>query len=137
MREQDDYAYRAIVEIPAQFEWLRTENKLLENKSSYYSVVLELYELLVNAIIRPPRFNYEERLLGPSSFQFCGSRYHRWDMTLLSSRGERLCCSHWKPMDAAHPFQPCIVFMHANSASRIQAVHYLSLVLSIGASLFA
>ena len=129
----DDYAMREQIEIPAQFEWVRKSTKLPwdaeDGKAppSYYTIVLELYELLVHAIIRPPRFNYEDRLLGPSSFAFCGLRFHRTDITLINGRGERLMCSHWTPAGAAAGGaaagkRPCVVFMHANSASRIQAL---------------
>merc|ERR1711995_239952 len=113
MREQ--------IEIPAQFEWVRKSTKLPwdaeEGKPapSYYTIVLELYELLVHAIIRPPRFNYEDRLLGPSSFSFCGVRCHRTDITLVNARGERLMCSHWTPAEGGDAKRPCIIFMHANS----------------------
>ena len=124
------------------------------------------YDALVMAVVRPPRFEYDARLLGPSSFTFGGKRYHRHDVVLRNDRGQRLHCSHWRPTPTraggpgagsyrpqggparksplptkkvASPADatPCVVFVHANSASRAQSCHYLSLVLSLGCSLFA
>lgn len=135
-----------------------------------------VYKALVSAVIRPPRFVYDTRLLGPSSFDFAGSRIFRQDLVLRNKDGLRLHCSHWKPVAAAcangnhlesmlqyksprhspyrparsHTFPstpgvdegaqsttPVVIFMHANSASRVQACTYLSVVLSLGYSLFA
>uniref|UniRef100_A0A7S3NDZ9 Xaa-Pro dipeptidyl-peptidase-like domain-containing protein n=1 Tax=Aureoumbra lagunensis TaxID=44058 RepID=A0A7S3NDZ9_9STRA len=149
------------------------------------------YDALVSAVVRPPRFKYDPRLLGPSSFRFGGKRFHRRDIVLCNRRNERIHLSWWYQLpdeddddeydkeqdlntecskDQAIPKQsstkkrrmttrrdkrtqmstvctetdnevtkktPAIVFVHANSASRAQSCHYLSLVLSLGCSLVA
>ena len=59
----------------------------------------------------------------------------RRDITLSNVRRERLVASHWAVDDAAK--RPCVIFCHANSASRVQAVHYLALLLSLGCSVLA
>ncbi|KAJ8599802.1 hypothetical protein CTAYLR_003990 [Chrysophaeum taylorii] len=114
-----------------------------------------VYKALVSAVVRPPRFTYDTRILGPSSFDFAGCRFFRHDLVLRNKDGHRLHCSHWKPVGCANhlesllqyksprnkkqppPKTPAVIFMHANSASRVQACTYLSVVLSLGYSLFA
>ena len=59
----------------------------------------------------------------------------RRDVTLSNARCERLVASHWAVDDASK--RPCVIFCHANSASRVQAVHYLALLLSLGCSVLA
>ncbi|KAH8094267.1 palmitoyl-(protein) hydrolase [Aureococcus anophagefferens] len=79
------------------------------------------------------------RLLGPSSFEFGGKRF-RHDLVIRNQHGLRLHCSHWRPAAPEHQraaARPCVVFMHANSASRIQACSYLPVALSLGCSMFA
>ena len=94
-----------------------------------------VYNALVSAVIRPPRFLYDCRILGPSSFEFQNKRCLRHDLVLRNARGLRLHCSHWRFTDDTK--RPCVVFMHANSASRVQACSYLPVALSLGATLFA
>ena len=99
-----------------------------------------LYDSLVFAIIRPPRSVYDERRLGPTSFAVDGAgRFHRRDVRLRNVRGEELRCSHWVPEAYGDDGvkRPCVIFMHANSAARVQALHYVSLVLSLGCTFFS
>jgi len=177
----DDYALCDLAETPPVFSWetpdaLGRTSRDRRNQSRAaggdgaddepLTAMGGFYDALVMAVVRPPRFEYDARLLGPSSFTFGGKRYHRHDVVLRNDRGQRLHCSHWRPTptrasgpDAvsyrpqggparksplptkkvASPADatPCVVFVHANSASRAQSCHYLSLVLSLGCSLFA
>jgi pimeloyl-ACP methyl ester carboxylesterase len=154
----DDYALCDLAESPPQFGWespdargrcasdrtnerrraeragLSREEALLEEQSATM-LLGGFYNALVAAVVRPPRFEYDPRLLGPSSFNFGGRRYHRHDVVIENDRGLRLHGSHWRSCD--EDVVPCVVFGHANSASRAQACHYLSLVLGLGCSLFA
>ncbi|KAJ1458389.1 hypothetical protein M885DRAFT_561604 [Pelagophyceae sp. CCMP2097] len=114
----------------------RTQRASLSPPLSSKAPTSEVYDALVGAVVRPPRFVYDVRLLGPSSFVFGGIRYARHDVVLRNARGLRLHCSHWRAAGAVGP-RPCVVFMHANSASRVQACNYLSVVLALGCSLFA
>ncbi|KAJ8610228.1 hypothetical protein CTAYLR_008524 [Chrysophaeum taylorii] len=99
-----------------------------------------LYDSLVSAVIRPPRSIYDPRRLGPRSFRVsdAGLRVSRRDLTLKNTRGQTLQCSHWTFDDDGNDRKrPCVIFVHANSAARVQAIHYLGLVLSLGATFFA
>ena len=58
-----------------------------------------VYNALVSAVIRPPRFLYDCRILGPSSFEFQNKRCLRHDLVLRNARGFRLHCSHWRFTD--------------------------------------
>ena len=60
------------------------------------------YEQLVHAIIRPPRAKYQptDRHLGDKSFTFLGTKFERQDIELLTERGLKILCSHWKQSDS-------------------------------------
>ena len=115
------------------------------NNLSYWEMAKLGYQELVNAIIRPPRAEYEVEHLGPPAFEWHGARFRRTDLELVNERGMRLQCSWWEPAAAAArggggarpERQPCVVYMHGNSSARVEAISQLALCLSIGASLFA
>jgi len=90
---------------------------------------------LVNAIIRPPRCDYEIVQLGPKSFLFCGRPFRRRDFVLRNSRDLAIVCSMWEPVHRPNPVLPCVIYMHGNSSARLEAIPQLSLVLSLGATL--
>ena len=46
-------------------------------RPSYYTMAKQGYSDLVNAIIRPPRADYELDALGPTFFKFCGAAFTR------------------------------------------------------------
>ena len=65
-----------------------TENaQQSESAPSYWSIMRQGYEELVNAIIRPPRADYDPARLGPTEFEFCGRSYRREDLVLRNARG--------------------------------------------------
>jgi len=92
---------------------------------------------LVNAIIRPPRAEYEIEQLGPSSFVFCKKRFQRHDLVLVNQRGLAMQCSHWEPVERPAEALPCVVFVHGNSSARLEGINQLSLCIAFGATLFA
>jgi len=106
---------------------------------SYYTIIKNSYQQLVNAIIRPPRCAYDISKLGPPTFVFCGRTIIRRDFNLVNPREQRICCSMWEPSDSdrPNPSLPCIVYMHGNSSSRLEALSVLSLALTLGATLFS
>ena len=108
-------------------------------KQSYYQMVQQGYNELVKAIIRPPRCEYEYSQLGPMKFEFCGKKFERTDLILLNKRGLKLHCSHWQPMKEfrKNSVLPCVIYMHGNSSSRLEALGQLSIVLSLGATVFS
>jgi tetratricopeptide (TPR) repeat protein/fermentation-respiration switch protein FrsA (DUF1100 family) len=95
------------------------------------------YDELVNAIIRPPRAIYAIDALGPSAFRFCSKRYRRKDFTLVNQRGLTLQCSHWEPFERSAGRLPCVVYVHGNSSGRFEVIGVLSVLLSIGVTVFA
>ena len=109
------------------------------NKKSYYTLIKQSYQALVNAIIRPPRCGYEISQLGPRTFNFCGKIFERLDFCLENPRKLKFECSMWQPVDKdrQNSVIPCVIYMHGNSSSRLEALPALSLVLSLGASLLS
>ena len=133
----DDYCLCDLAETPPTFGWQQDSEEEVAQRPTRASMP-GFYDALVCAVVRPPRFYYEARLLGPSSFRFGGHRFHRQDLVLVNRRKERLHVSRWQRIDNTKKKTfPAVVFAHANSASRAQACHYLSLVLSLGCSLVA
>ncbi|GBG27369.1 Monoacylglycerol lipase ABHD12 [Hondaea fermentalgiana] len=98
------------------------------------------YEELVHAIIRPPRAEYSESVLGPTAFTVDGVIFEREDVWLRNKRDQRLACSHWKPKslseEGAHP-KPCVIYLHGNASCRAEALETLPHILSSGMTLFA
>ena len=115
-------------------------------KKNFIVQIQEGYAALCNAIIRPPRAEYDMRELGPKFFQISNSRFQRTDFQLVNPRGFTLQCSHWKPCttsaskssDASDSQKlPCVVYMHGNSSCRVEAIEYVETILSIGATILA
>jgi hypothetical protein len=104
---------------------------------SYYQMIKQGYNDLVNAIIRPPRCKYELHHLGPRVFDYAGKTYQRTDFELVNPRGLKLVCSIWEPTPEFrhNPVLPCVIYMHGNSSARVEALAQLTLVLSLGASI--
>eukprot|EP00658_Telonema_sp_P-2_P048563 TRINITY_DN3693_c0_g1_i3.p1 TRINITY_DN3693_c0_g1~~TRINITY_DN3693_c0_g1_i3.p1 ORF type:complete len:461 (-),score=129.65 TRINITY_DN3693_c0_g1_i3:172-1554(-) len=95
------------------------------------------YDQLVNAIIRPPRAQYQESQLGPSEFSFVGKQFRRSDFDVVNPRGMNLKCSHWEPVERPMTELPCVIYMHGNSSCRVEAVTVLSSLLSGGMTVLA
>eukprot|EP01038_Epipyxis_sp_PR26KG_P004258 gene4258-6037_t len=104
---------------------------------SYWAMANEGYKALVNAIIRPPRSDYDIDQLGPTEFKFCNRNFIRKDFELVNERKMKICCSMWEPTSSERqsPTLPCVIYMHGNSSSRLEAIPQLALVLSLGATL--
>lgn len=114
-------------------------NGINAGSTSYYTLIKNSYQQLVNAIIRPPRCEYNIDQLGPLEFDFCDKRFQRVDFQLTNPRGLRFVCSLWEPVEAERPSErlPCVIYMHGNSSARIEALSSLSMVLTMGATLLA
>lgn len=54
--------------------------------TGYYAMLKNSYQTLVNAIIRPPRCQYDLSQLGPKTFHFAGKNFRRTDLTLHNPR---------------------------------------------------
>jgi len=109
------------------------------NQLGYWYLVKHGYENLVNLIIRPPRAKYEMKDLGPNSFNFCGRAFQRIDFEMKNERGSILQCSHWQPIGESRIINelPCLIYLHGNSSSRIEALSILRCALSSGATVVA
>ena len=99
---------------------------------------------LKNALLQPARHAYDVSDLGPKKFAFGGLTYNRDDVTLTNEKGLKIVSSHWVPADELNcpechdeGGRPCIVFLHGNSSSRVEAKSMLACGLSVGASVFA
>lgn len=109
------------------------------SQGSYYSMIRNSYQQLVNAIIRPPRCRYTIDQLGPTEFDYCGRRIRRKDFQLTNPRNLNFECSLWEPVASDRPSErlPCVIYMHGNSSARIEALSSLSVILTLGATLLA
>lgn len=136
-RDKDDDA--AVVEEDFEDDEVLEHDQPKRGRPSYWELIQQGYNELVNAIIRPPRCQYEISQLGPSIFDFCGKTFQRNDFDLYNPRGLRISCSMWSPIESCrpNPVLPCVIYMHGNSSARLEALSQLSLVLSLGATLLS
>lgn len=105
---------------------------------SYYQMMKAGYQQLVHAIIRPPRCEYDPATtLGPTEFSYCNRRFKRKDFVIKNSRGLKIQCCMWEPIESDRPnaLLPCVIYMHGNSSGRPESLTVISLVLSLGATL--
>jgi hypothetical protein len=70
--------------------------------------------------------------LGEKRFRIRGKTYVRQDLTLRNGRRKNLQCSHWKLENDKGVKQPCVLFLHGNSGSRVDALPYVQGILSRG-----
>jgi len=115
------------------------EAKPAGKRPGFFKQLAQGYGELVNAIIRPPRAEYQEADLGPATFTVAGRHYQRTDVKVRNAKGLLLECSWWEPVDGQRIAQelPCVVYMHGNSSCRLEALELLPLVLQTGCMLFA
>jgi hypothetical protein len=97
------------------------------------------YDDLWKAVIRPPRDNYKETDLGPEKFMINNKTYKRTDLTLTNKRKLSIKCSFWEPIDEERPCErlPCVIYLHGNSSSRVEAVAEIKILLPMNITLFA
>mmetsp|Transcript_30416 Transcript_30416/g.27666 ORF Transcript_30416/g.27666 Transcript_30416/m.27666 type:complete len:270 (-) Transcript_30416:640-1449(-) len=94
------------------------------------------YSDLWKAIIRPPRDEYMISNLGPKEFKLDGRVFKRIDMTLKNNRGLILECSHYKPAKPPTKEMPCVIYLHGNSSSRVEALQAVEVLLPANITLF-
>ena len=63
-------------------------------------------------------------------------RISRSDLELLNYRGQRLKCSHFQPSARTTDKLPCVIYLHGNSSSRLEALSCLPLLLRYNITLF-
>lgn len=110
-----------------------------EAAPSFFQMIKMGYGEIVNAIVRPPRADYDLSALGPKEFSWRGRRFVRHDLQLTNDRGMKLECSHWEPHPEDRPRKelPCVIYLHGNSSCRLGALENLEVVLGEGMTMFA
>ena len=105
----------------------------MENKDIKFS-----YETLWKFIIRPPRDEYTETMLGKQSFHYNSKRYIRKDFDIMSTQGYILKCSFIEPTKAYRPSvkMPVVIYLHGNSSSRIEGLSMAKYLLKKDINLF-
>jgi pimeloyl-ACP methyl ester carboxylesterase len=98
-------------------------------EASWFGRVTDAYNMLWKMIIRPPRDLYSLEELGPAKFRLGKRIYERRDLQLRSSRGHALECSHFVPAKSPEALRPCVVYLHGNCSSRLEAFDALPVLL--------
>ena len=96
------------------------------------------YETLWKFIIRPPRDEYNEKMLGDNKFKYRNMKYERKDYSIISSQGYLLKCSFIEPMKENRPSieMPVVLYLHGNSSSRIEGLQICGELLKRNINLF-
>ena len=105
----------------------------MENKDIKFS-----YETLWKFIIRPPRDEYTESMLGKQSFHYNSKKYIRKDFDIMSTQGYILKCSFIEPTKAYRVSvkMPVVIYLHGNSSSRIEGLSMAKYLLKRDINLF-
>ena len=96
------------------------------------------YESLWKYIIRPPRDEYTESMLGHKLFRFNKKKYQRKDYEIMSTQGYMLKCSFIEPLKDYRPSieMPVVLYLHGNSSSRLEGLNMAEVLLSRDINLF-
>lgn len=105
---------------------------------AFLGKLTEQYAELWKAVIRPPRDTYETKDLGPAVFSIENRTYQRTDISLKNSRGLNLVCSHFEPIPSERVAErlPCVIYLHGNCSSRLEAVSTLPVLLPFNITVF-
>jgi pimeloyl-ACP methyl ester carboxylesterase len=109
---------------------------LAEEEAGWLGWMSKPYNMMWKAIIRPPRASYTERDLGISTFVFGNHVYEREDVDLENGAGHKLACSHFYMRGGQALRQLCVVYLHGNCSSRLEAFYVLPALLARGLSVF-
>eukprot|EP00930_Biecheleria_cincta_P034252 TRINITY_DN23683_c0_g1_i1.p1 TRINITY_DN23683_c0_g1~~TRINITY_DN23683_c0_g1_i1.p1 ORF type:complete len:596 (+),score=111.70 TRINITY_DN23683_c0_g1_i1:88-1875(+) len=104
---------------------------------SWSNLLSESYDVLWKMIIRPPRSQYKIEDLGPTRFRIGKRGFCRKDLQLQNDRGLRLECSHFSPNSAKTEPLPCVVYLHGNCSSRLEALEVMQVLLPKDIMVFA
>ena len=96
------------------------------------------YEALWKFIIRPPRDNYTEDLMGHPIFMYKDKAFIRKDYDLLSSEGYNMKCSFFEPEEMYRPrkIMPVVLYLHGNSSSRMEGIYMIKELIKRDINLF-
>lgn len=115
---------------------LPTPQGNMETEYSVTNWIVRPYTMMWKAFIRPPRAVYADKDLGINTFVFGNHVYEREDVELQSSQGHKLACSHFYMRGGQALRQLCVVYLHGNCSSRLEAFYVLPSLLSRGLSVF-
>ena len=89
-------------------------------------------------MIRPPRFEYDVKDLGPQNFVLDGLRATRTDLEVKNKEGFTLQCSHFEPAESNREWEemPCVIYMHGNSSARVEALEAVTVLLPANMTVF-
>lgn len=76
--------------------------------------------------------------VGPKEFMIGKKHYKRTDLDITNDRKQKLKCSYFEPADSERPGKelPCVIYLHGNSSSRVEAVPYVKSLLPSAITLF-
>ena len=96
------------------------------------------YETLWKFIIRPPRDEYTDSMLGNKIFKYHSKQYERKDYDIMSTQGYILKCSFIEPTKAFRPSvkMPVVIYLHGNSSSRMEGMNIIKVLLKRNINLF-
>ena len=96
------------------------------------------YETLWKFIIRPPRDEYTESMLGNKIFKYHSKQYERKDYDIMSTQGYILKCSFIEPTKEYRTSvkMPVVIYLHGNSSSRMEGMNILKVLLKRNINLF-
>lgn len=108
------------------------------------------YRDVVQLVIRPKRALYDVHELGPERFQVAElsvdptqdgvTEARRRDFDVFNERGLRVCCSHWQLFaqgSSTPAVTPCLIYLHSNIGSRLDALRVRDAALKRGFSVLA
>mmetsp|Transcript_24515 Transcript_24515/g.39288 ORF Transcript_24515/g.39288 Transcript_24515/m.39288 type:complete len:539 (-) Transcript_24515:141-1757(-) len=101
----------------------------MTEQPSMWARMQDAYSMLWKMIIRPPRDVYSLEELGPAKFRLGKRVYERKDLQLRSPNGFLLECSHFVPSKAPEAKRPCVIYLHGNCSSRLEAFDALPVLL--------
>eukprot|EP00945_MAST-04E_sp_MAST-4E-sp1_P000947 g947.t1 len=137
----------AIIFDEGEFE--KTWKKTGLANESMWSFFQSSYEELTTNLLRPMSENgkhgrafYKEALLGPRTFELCGTEFQRTDFEITNNRKLNIVCSHWDVKEAGQAAdskkrRPCVVYLHSTVGSRVEALQALIPSLRAGCSFLA
>ena len=73
---------------------------------------------------------------GPKEFRLQGKIYRRTDFQLKNKRNLNIECSHFEPVKRVAAQLPCVVYLHGNCSSRIEALPAVEVLLPSNITLF-
>ncbi|CAD8125128.1 unnamed protein product [Paramecium sonneborni] len=86
-------------------------------------------EKLWKPIVRPPRHNYALKDMGNEIFMVLDTVTKRIDFEIQNSRGLILQCSLFEPIRMQDKPHTCMIYLHGNSSSRVEALTIIEYLL--------